>query len=142
MQKLESVRRYIFPLQVLNEEDIRGEIAENLLKCEPFMNYFIPREFNSEKVRCLLDKLFDYFYLDSDAAGILDFTTVRLTFEPYLKAKITRKVIDYIELFTQQALQEDRFTRNVILRDLHFKFTKVRLRLGFKQNVFGIFKFE
>lgn len=55
---------------------------------------------------------------------------------------MSRKVIDYIEVVTQSALQQDRFTRNVIVRDLHYKFTKLRLKLGFKQGIFDLFSTE
>lgn len=55
---------------------------------------------------------------------------------------MSRKVIDYFEVVTQSALQQDRFTRNVIVRDLHYKFTKLRLKLGFRQGIFGLFTTE
>lgn len=89
-----------------------------------------------------VNRIFDYFYADIEINDIQEIKAIRGLIEPQLVKKISRKVIDYIEVVTQSALSEDRFTRNVILRDLHYKFTKLRLKLGFKQGIFGVISLD
>ncbi|KAL4480025.1 hypothetical protein ABPG74_020541 [Tetrahymena malaccensis] len=141
MQKIESVRRFVFPITVLSDLKLRDSVAQKLFECEKFMELFSP-QFQLKHLKIIIYRLYDYFYYEGEDQLILDFKTIKKVIEPFVKGKVSRKIFDYIEQFTQKALQEDPFTLNVILRDLHYKFTKVRLRFGYSQGIFGIIKFN
>ncbi|KAL4509222.1 hypothetical protein ABPG72_018153 [Tetrahymena utriculariae] len=141
MQKIESVRRFVFPINVLSDQKLRDSVAQKLFECQKFMELFSP-QFQLKNLQVIIYHLYDYFYYDGEDQLLLDFKTIKKVIEPFVKDKVSRKIFDYIEQFTQKALQEDPFTLNVILRDLHYKFTKVRLRFGYSQGIFGIVKFN
>ncbi|EAR92082.2 hypothetical protein TTHERM_00106830 (macronuclear) [Tetrahymena thermophila SB210] len=141
MQKIESVRRFVFPINVLQDQKLRDTVAQKLFECEKFMEFFCP-QFELKHIKNIIHHIYEYFYYDGEDQQILEFKSIRKAIEPFVKGKVSRKIFDYIEQFTQKALQEDPFTLNVILRDLHYKFTKVRLRFGYNQGIFGIVKFN
>lgn len=58
------MRRYLFPVKILADEEIRYVITQGLINCEEFVKLFKVNKLTTEFLGNLLNQLFDYFYSD------------------------------------------------------------------------------